>query len=288
MMVTLMNAVSSEPIINVDHPGAGTKPSGRKKSGSRRQAIHGIIGVLILAGIIEIVSRAGIVDSRFLPPFSSVFVQAAMLLGDPGFLVALGATALSFLLGIAIASLLGAGLGILFGLSQTVYFAMRGVVELIRPLPPVALIPLVIIILGNGLSMKMVVVVFAAIWPILFNTMYGVHSADPAQVEMARSFGKSRATVIGRIIIPSAAPLIATGIRISSSISLVVVITVELIAGGANGLGAFIASARSSGMEVTMVCAGILMAGVLGLLVNITLAALEQRWFGWKSLTVEN
>jgi len=244
-----------------------------------------VIGVLILAVIIEIVSRAGLVDPQFLPPFSSVVVQAVLLFGDLGFLGGLAATILSFLLGIAIASVLGVGLGILFGLSQTVYFAMRGVVELIRPMPPVAMIPLVILILGNGLSMKLVVVVFASVWPILFNTMYGVHAVDPAQREMARSFGKSRAAVIGRVIIPAAAPLIATGIRIASSIALIIVITVELIAGGADGLGAFIASSRASGTGVIYVYAGILIAGMLGLAVNLTMAALERRWFGWNAQT---
>ena len=250
-----------------------------------RLVVRGVIGVLILAVIIEIVSRAGLVDPQFLPPFSSVVVQAVLLFGDLGFLGGLAATILSFLLGIAIASVLGVGLGILFGLSQTVYFAMRGVVELIRPMPPVAMIPLVILILGNGLSMKLVVVVFASVWPILFNTMYGVHAVDPAQREMARSFGKSRAAVIGRVIIPAAAPLIATGIRIASSIALIIVITVELIAGGADGLGAFIASSRASGTGVIYVYAGILIAGMLGLAVNLTMAALERRWFGWNAQT---
>lgn len=251
----------------------------------RRRVLRGAVGVLILAVIIEIVSRSGLVDAQFLPPFSVVIVQSVLLLGDGSFLAALGATIASFLLGILIAAILGAVLGILFGLSQPLYFAMRGPVELLRPVPPVALIPLIILILGNGLSMKLVIVVFAAIWPILFNTMYGVHSVDPAQREMARSFGNSRTAIIARVVIPGAAPLIATGIRIASSIALIIVITVELIAGGSEGLGAFIASSRASGTAIVYVYSGILIAGVLGLVVNLAMAALERRWFGWNSQT---
>jgi NitT/TauT family transport system permease protein len=243
--------------------------------------------VLGLAIVIELISRAGIVDSQFLPPFSTVVVQAVELFGDPEFLADFLATITSFVLGIVLASVLGVVIGILFGLSETVYLATRAVVELIRPIPPVALIPLVILVFGNGVEMKMIIVVFAAIWPILFNTMYGVHDVDPLQKEMATSFGKSKLRVITHVVIPGAAPLIATGIRVSSSIALIVVITVELIAGGTQGIGSFIASAQASGTEVAQVYAGILIAGVLGLVINLGMGAAERHWFAWKTTTKE-
>ena len=100
---------------------------------------------------------------------------------------------------------------------------------------------------------------------------------------MARSFGVSSAGVIRRVVLPGAAPFIATGIRVSSSIALIVVITVELIAGGAEGIGAFIARTRSTGTEVELVYAGTLMAGVLGLALNMILNSAERRWFGWQT-----
>jgi NitT/TauT family transport system permease protein len=261
---------------------AVSRPS-RRKAGRAGAVARGVAGLVVLAALMEIIGRAGIVDQQFLPPFSVVVGRLVHLLGNGDFLTALRSTIESFLLGIVIASVIGTVLGVLFGLSQTVYLAMRGVVELIRPVPPVALIPLVILVFGNGLEMKMVIVVFAAVWPILFNTMYGVQSVEPLQRQMARSFGKSRLQVIRQVVIPAAAPLIATGIRVSSSISLVVVITVELIAGGTTGLGSFIASARAAGTEVKDVYAGILAAGILGLIVNLVMARAERRWFGWAS-----
>jgi NitT/TauT family transport system permease protein len=262
--------------------------SSRLLAGRAGAAVRGLAGLVVLAALMEIIGRAGIVDKQFLPPFSEVVARLFHLLGNSEFLTSLRATIVSFLLGIVIASVIGTVLGVLFGLSQTVYLAMRGVVELIRPVPPVSLIPLVILVFGNGLQMKMVIVVFAAVWPILFNTMYGVQSVEPLQRQMAVSFGKSRLQVIRQVVLPAAAPLIATGIRVSSSISLVVVITVELIAGGTDGLGAFISSARAAGTEVKDVYAGILAAGILGLIVNLVMARAERRWFGWASQSQES
>jgi len=172
-------------------------------------------------------------------------------------------------------------------MSRPIYRGARAVIELLRPIPPVALIPLVLLMLGSGMEMKIVIVVFAAIWPIMFNTLYGVHDVDPYAKDMARSFGIGRFGIIRRIVIPSAAPFIMTGVRISSSIALIVVITVELIAGGAQGLGAYISRLRGSYSDAAdtylSVLAATIMAGLLGLLINLIIGWLERRFFGWEA-----
>jgi NitT/TauT family transport system permease protein len=140
------------------------------------------------------------------------------------------------------------------------------------------------------MEMKLVIVVFAAVWPIMFNTLYGVHDVDPLAKEMARSFGTSRLSVVRRIVIPSAAPLIMTGVRIASSIALIVVVTVELIAGGAQGIGAFISRQRAYGDadSYLAVYAATLTAGILGLVINLAIGRIEKRYFGWDSTTRGN
>jgi len=247
--------------------------------------LRGAAGVLGLLIVLEIVSRAGLVSPAFLPPFSTVLGQAVTLFGDPRFLEDLLSTLLTWFLGIGLSTLVAVPVGILLGLSPVTYRASRIVIELIRPMPAVALIPLVLLFLGQGLEMKLVVALYAAVWPILFNTIYGVHGVDPKAKEMARSFGLGTFAVIRRVVIPAAAPFIATGIRISSSIVLIVVITVELIAGGADGLGAFIAENRASGNQVERVYAGILVTGALGLAINTVLGSVERRWLGWDATT---
>ncbi len=258
-----------------------------RRHASRARLLRGLAGVLGLMIIMEVVSSAGIVSPQFLPPFSVILVRAVEIFALPTFQLDLVATISSFVLGLVIATVLGVVLGVIFGLSDTVYQISRSVVELIRPVPPVALIPLFVLVFGNGIQMKLVVVVFAAIWPILFNAMYGVHGIDPLTKEMAYSFHKSRWQVLRQVIVPGAAPLIATGVRISSSIVLVVVITVELVAGGAQGVGAFIASAQATGTDVKDVYAGILVAGVLGLVINLLMGAAERHWFGWNTTSKE-
>ncbi|MEV1130494.1 ABC transporter permease [Agromyces sp. NPDC049794] len=257
----------------------------RKKSTRRRALWLGLAGVLGLIAILEIVSRLGLVDPQFLPPFSTVIMTMIGLFADPSFLMVVGSTLLTWLLGLSISALLGIPLGFLLGLSGRTYRATRTVFELVRTLPAVALIPLVIMIAGNGLEMKLIIAVYAAIWPILFNTIYGVRGTDPKATEMARSFTLGGAEIIRRIVLPSAAPFIATGIRVSSSIVLIVIITVELIAGGATGLGAFISQMRVQGDRVQEVYAGILVAGLLGLAINVLLGILERRFFSWDTTT---
>jgi len=260
-----------------------------KKKGNTAAVWRGIAGIVGLALILEIVSRAGIVNPAFLPPFSSVMTKAITLWGDPIFRGDVLSTLLTYVYGMLIAAVIAIPLGIVFGLSRPAYRATRAIVELMRPIPPVSLIPLVLLVLGAGLEMKLVIVVFAAVWPIMFNTLYGVNDVDPLAKEMARSFGVNRFGVIRRIIVPSSAPFIMTGIRIASSIALIVVITVELIAGGAQGLGAFISRERAYGdaESYLAVLAATITAGILGLIINLAIGWVERRYFGWDSTTRE-
>jgi len=256
----------------------------------RRIALwRGLAGLAGLVIVLEIISRAGIVNRAFLPPFSTVVVEAVQLWGDPVFRADVGSTLLTYLLGMLIAAAIAVPLGILFGLFAPVYRAASALVELMRPIPPVALVPLVLLVLGSGLEMKLAIAVFAAVWPIMFNTLYGVHDVDPYAKEMARSFGVSAFGVIRRVVIPSAAPFVMTGVRIASSISLIVVITVELIAGGAQGLGAFISRERAYGdaEAYLAVLAATVTAGILGLLINLAIGAVERRFFGWDATARE-
>lgn len=260
-------------------------PLRRRRRPPVRAVLLGALGVGLLLGVLELVSRAGLVNEKFLPPFSVVAEATVGLFSDPAFLNDLLSTILTWFIGLTLSALIAIPIGIALGLSEIGYRSSRTVIELVRTMPAVALIPLVILVVGQGLEMKLIIAVYAAMWPILFNTIYGVHGTDPKAREMARSFGLGRAAIIRRIVIPSAAPFIATGIRVSSSIVLIVIITVELIAGGATGLGSFIARMRVLGDQITLVYAGILVAGLLGLTINLVLGALERRAFGWNATT---
>src|SRR5262249_4899409 len=156
------------------------------------------------------------------------------------------------------------------------YRMSSSLIEFMRPLPSVALIPLGILLWGQGFSMKVILVAYATTWPILFNTIYGVHDVDPIAVQTARCFGLKPTAILRHISLPSAAPFIFTGIRISASIGLIVVVGTELLASADSGIGSYILFVSSSGGHMSSVLAGAAIAGIIGVLVNWMLALIDR------------
>lgn len=269
--------MTTSSISAVDNEARRTKAGPRKSRRLRR----GITGVVILAVLLEVIPRLGIVDQAFLPPLSAVAESMVREFTNPEFLQAILSTLSTWFFGLVLATCIAVPVGVLLGLSDFTYRVSRAAIDLIRPIPPIALIPLLVLVMGQTLEMKLTLVVFAVVWPILFNTISGVRDVDPQLVQMARSYQLSGFAIIWRIVVPSAGPFMATGVRIASSIALIVVVTVELIAGGSAGLGAYIAEARAIGTDVPKIFAGTLMTGVLGLVINSLIAAAESHVFGW-------
>jgi ABC-type nitrate/sulfonate/bicarbonate transport system permease component len=145
--------------------------------------------------------------------------------------------------------------------------------------PSVALIPLAVLIFGAGLESKWFLAAFAATWPILLQTLYGVRDVDPVGMETARSFGIKTPERLRRVVLPSALPYIATGVRISSAVALILAVTAELVL-GAPGLGQQINIARQSG-AVEAMYALIIATGLIGWGLNILLSTAERRVLHW-------
>jgi ABC-type nitrate/sulfonate/bicarbonate transport system permease component len=156
---------------------------------------------------------------------------------------------------------------------------VRAVVEFLRPIPSVALIPLAILIWGSGLESKVFLAAFASTWPLLMQTLYGVQDVDPVATDTARSFGLSRPQRFLHVTLPSAGPYIATGIRISAAVSLILAVTAELVI-GSPGLGQQINIARQS-ENVDVMYALIAVTGLLGWGVNVVFTRLERRVLFW-------
>ncbi len=240
-------------------------------------ALRGAAGFLAALALWELVSRSGLVSAQDVPPATTVLGETAALLGDGAFLEQLLATLQAWAAGLALAVLVAVPAGVVLGSWPVAYEATRTLIEVLRPIPAVALIPLAILVFGQDLQMKLVLVLYACVWPVLFNTVYGVHDVDPVLKDTARSFGFGRLAVLARISLPSAAPFIATGVRIASAIALVVAISVEFIAGSADGLGTWILQVSSGPDATELVYAGIVVAGLLGFATNGLLGAIEKR-----------
>jgi NitT/TauT family transport system permease protein len=243
--------------------------------------LRGLTGLAVLAAASQLLAVTGLVPRDFLPPASEVLTRAVRLAGDRDFLVNVGATIQAWATGVAIAVAVGVPVGLLLGGIPAVNTAIRPVLEFLRPIPSVALIPLVSLILGAGLATEVTLIVYAAIWPVLFNTVYGLQDVDPVLRETLRVFGFGRFAVMWRVSLPAAAPFIATGVRLAAAIGLILAVGTEILAGFGDGLGVFIAQAQQAIDGTTDVLAGTVWAGALGLLINALLARGERRLFHW-------
>ncbi|RJO70811.1 ABC transporter permease subunit [Nocardia panacis] len=243
---------------------------------------RGATGVVVLLVLAEVLARTGTVH---LPPASTVLDRAFRLLGDAGFRADLVATVRAWAIGTFLAVLVAVPVGLVLGSLPVVRTATRAIVELLRPIPSVALIPLAGLVIGSGLPMTVALIVYGAVWPVLFNTIYGLDSVDPLAKQTLRSFGFSPASVLLRVSLPSAAPFIATGIRLASSIAIILAVGTGIVAGRMNGsgLGAFIADADSGAGNTALVLAATLWAGILGVVLDILAVAAERRIFHWHS-----
>jgi NitT/TauT family transport system permease protein len=256
----------------------------RAIAGPNRRAtfVRGAVGLLALFLVAEIVSRSGIVSNAFLPPTSLVLVRVGELLIDPAFLGEVLATLYAWAIGLAICIVVSVTLGILLGSSRALYSASRAVIEFIRPIPSVALIPLAMIVLGNDAEMKIALIVFSTSWPVLFNTIYGMHDVDPIAKLTAKSFGRGRLATLFTVSLPSAAPFIFTGIRIAASVALIVAISAELLASASEGLGRWMLDAGATGNRPDLVYAATIIAGLIGLAINFLLVLVERRFLAWQ------
>ena len=237
------------------------------------------VAVLSVLALWELVVATGLLNENHVPAMTDTFAELAGLLGDADFWTAVGNTLGGWALGLGIAAALAIPLGIVIGSSPTAYRAVRFVVEFLRPIPSVALVPLAVLIYGVGLESKVFLAAFASFWPLFVQTLYGVRDVDPVATDTARSFGLGRVERLWRIKLPSAVPYIATGLRISSAVALILAVTAEIVIGSA-GLGRSINVARSSG-AIELMYALIITTGLLGYLLNTITTQAERRVLHW-------
>jgi ABC-type nitrate/sulfonate/bicarbonate transport system permease component len=152
-------------------------------------------------------------------------------------------------------------------------------VEFLRPVPAVAVIPLFVLITGSGSPTKIALAGLSAFFPILLQTILGVRDVDPTAVQTAKAFQLSWARQFFQIILPWSAPFIVTGLRIASTLALLVTVSTEIIV-GAPGLGRAIMLSQNAGLENVMYVY-IIVAGLIGVIINMLLSALEAKLLAW-------
>lgn len=258
--------------------GAPSGPAAREW-GRGRAARLGVLGLLLFAAGQEVIPRAFSLSPDVLPPLSAIVSALAEEVLTPAFWEALRDTLVQWGLGLAIAVVAGIAVGVLLGSVPLLRRALSSTIEFLRPIPSVALVPLAVLLFGTQLRSALLLVVYASFWQVLIQTMYGVADVDPVADDTARSYGLGRWGRIRHVLWPTAQPYVATGVRLSASVALILAITAELVI-GSPGLGREIAAAQSGG-AVALSYGLIMVTGLLGLLVNVGVRAVERRVLRW-------
>ncbi len=185
------------------------------------------------------------------------------------------------LTGFALGSLIAVPLGVLIGLSKVASNAVDPFIQLLRPVSPLAWLPLGLGILKSSEGTALFVIAISSIWPTLIATKFGVSNVNSVYLDVARTLGASRSLTIRKVILPAAAPNIVAGLRISIGISWLVIVAAEMIVGG-TGLGSFVWSEWNN-LNVTSIITAIVVIGLVGIVLD-RLLGLLQAWvsFGGK------
>jgi ABC-type nitrate/sulfonate/bicarbonate transport system permease component len=255
----------------------------RARRGTRRvPLVEPLVFVLSIAAALavwEIVSRTGTIAQRDLPAMSTSFRALWSMMQTGHFWWSFADTVRGWALGLGIATALAIPIGILLGSSELAASAFRVPIEFLRPIPSAALIPLLFLTLGTNLKSEIFLATFGAFWPLLVQTMYGVRDVDPVAIETARSFGVPGLERLYRITLPSSVPYIATGLRISSTVSLILAFTAELFM-GTPGLGQLLNQAEAYGLNDQLYAIA-LATGFLGVAIHLLFTTIERRALRW-------
>ncbi|MGO2840668.1 ABC transporter permease [Corynebacterium variabile] len=236
--------------------------------------------ILVLLAVWEIAPRNDWVNPIFLPPLSEVLDAAWRLTTDGTLGHHVGASLTRSVVGFGIAVVAGVTLGLLIGWYRFLADLLNPVLEILRNTAALALLPVVTLLLGIGETAKISLVVYAALFPILLNTLTGVRTVDPLLVRSARSLNLRPHQIFIRVVLPSAVPSIFTGLRMGAAASILVLVAAEMI-GAKSGLG-YLIQASQLNFQIANMYVGIIAIAALGLLANYGLLAVQRRLSRWR------
>jgi NitT/TauT family transport system permease protein len=228
----------------------------------------------------EIVGRFGPFSRTLLPPATRIGEATWKLYSTGDILPDIGISVKRAATGFTVASVIGLTLGLLIGHFEVFNRFLAPLFELFRQLSPLALLPLFVLFLGLGFHSQVAIIAWAAVWPILLNTISGARQIEPSLLKAARSLGANRSQIFTKVVLPYAVPTIATGLRLGGTYALLVLVAAEMV-GGNSGLGYRIIQSQYL-YRIPQMYAFIVTTAVLGLVVNLLLVSFETRMTRWK------
>ena len=251
----------------------------RQRISTLRRIGLGALGIVGFLAAWQLLSVLRILNPEQLPSATDTFSQLGALLRDLEFWRNIGRTMTAWAIGLLIATVAGTALGTLIGMVPFLRRATHTMVEFLRPIPSVALIPLAILIYGLQMPAALIIIVYASFWQIFVQVLYGVADVDTVARDTARSFGLPRSSQLRNLVLPTALPYLMTGLRLAAAVALILAVTAEMTIGNP-GLGRQLTVASGIG-NITTVYAIVIITGVLGLLINIGFRAIERRTLSW-------
>jgi NitT/TauT family transport system permease protein len=242
-----------------------------------------LLWVLPLVGFFatwELLSRTGVLNPVLIPAPTRVIASVVRYFTSGEIWEHVGVSLQRATFGFAIACAIALPLGLLIGWFRIFDRLVGPVIEVFRQLPPLALFPVMIILFGLGFRAQVAIVVWASVWPVLLNTISGTRQVDPTLVKAAKSLGAGQYQIFRTVVLPSAVPVISTGLRLGGSYALLVLVAAEMI-GANSGLG-FLIINRQYNFRIPQMYAAITILAWLGLTVNYLLVAFERRMTRWQ------
>lgn len=260
---------------------------GKRKQGFNKYAIISIISILSFLLLWQVMVITGILSERILPAPTKIFSTMFYKLGNESpdgsllqinILVSLKVACS----GLFLAIIIGIPLGWLMGWYKPINRFVRPLFELIRPIPPIAWIPLTILWVGIGLEAKAMIIFFASFVPCVINAMVGIKSTNQTLINVAKTYGASNFKIFLKIGIPSSLPMVFAGIRIALNSAWSTLVAAELLAANA-GLGYMISMGRQYG-RVDIIVLGMLSIGILGFIFSWIFTKLERILVKWRTV----
>ncbi|MCZ9313634.1 MAG: ABC transporter permease [Methanocorpusculum sp.] len=223
-----------------------------------------------------VLPRVGDVFAIFATPFADMFSFGSLAENS---IISIYRVSLGFIITCVIA----VPLGILLGRYQALEDFSDGLIQILRPIPPIAWVPLSLAWFGIGLASIEFIIVIGCIFPILVNTIDGVKRVKKSWIETARIYQAREWQVMSKVIVPAAGPAIWSGLRVGFGIAWMSVVAAEMLPGTTQGLGYLIMQTYGWG-QVQAVIAGMIAIGIIGIVMDQFFQYVQRRKFGWEAL----
>jgi ABC-type nitrate/sulfonate/bicarbonate transport system permease component len=274
---------ASRPRVTVLYPAALARGAGTARLAWRLAVLAAALAVW------QGLSASGLISSSEFPSMTSAVRELWDQLDSSELWSAVASTLEAWAVGMLIGSVAAVAVGSLLGLSPFAYRSAIPVIEFFKTIPVVAIVPIALTLYGPTLKERYLLVAFAVFWPLVIQVVYGVRSVEPTALDTATALGVRRLRRFFVVIMPSAAPFIATGLRIAAATALIIDIVAELIGGGAvtgagggSGVGVQILNLYDAGSTaLPIMYAYIVVAGLLGVALAGGFAIAERRVLHW-------